>query len=178
MDKGIKITDELANINSSLADKPRVTPYTIPGDYFNQLPENIAKLIAAEGSLPDTKLPYTVPEGYFGALPADALLSAKSENLNYTPAQPKKQFKLPVIHWAAAAALLAVITLGGYIMFIQPRAYDTAMLLASVPGNEIQAYINHNYGIEPAGVTISSTVSSLNVDNTDITKYLNETGWE
>ena len=51
-------------------------------------------------------------------------------------------------------------------------------MLASVPNEEIQDYLQHTYILDVNRIINNNDINKIQVDNTDIVQYLNETGWD
>jgi hypothetical protein len=156
-------------------------PYSVPEGYFDALSNNIYAAIENDimRALPKGALQH-VPVGYFDALPAQLLAAAKESDA------VKKQVKLiPLrrrnanpIRWAAAAVFLMCIGLGSYETFYNRQLPNPENMLASVTNNDIQDYLQGTYRIDIDHITANNDISNLQVDNTDIVEYLNETGWD
>ena len=153
----------------------KTLPYTVPQGYFEALP---GELVARTTTpvLPKA-IPFNIPAGYFETLPAQMLQSAKA---NGNRAIPLKRYNiLKSVKWAAAAILVLGIGLGSYrVFFNMQQISGTESILSSVPNNEIQDYLQHNYIVDIDKIAGNNTVNNMNIDNKDIIQYLNETGWE
>lgn len=119
--------------------------------------------------------PMLVPEGYFGALPEQMLAKIKEQE---QPAKPRTIGLFGSGQWAAAAAVAIIITLGSLMMFLPDRTTSAERELSSIPGVEINDYLQRRYDIDVKQIDPSAEVSNLKVDSKDIVAYLNETGWD
>lgn len=217
MNSANDITEELKNMGSTLAGIPRVTPYSVPAgyfenltgklletaavsdaadpapgwskampyhipeEYFDELTNHIITAVKTENirSVSSTGMPFDVPAGYFEHMPGKMLHAAKK-----THPLPKQTTHIPLgrntfrqIRWAAAAVLLICIGFGGYMAFFMPSG-NTENILASVPNNEIQDYLQHTYILDVNRIISNEDVNNIQVDNKDIIQYLDETGWD
>jgi hypothetical protein len=175
------IQEELKDMGSPLAEVPMEMPYSVPVDYFEQLASGMAgKAREKEGEVPDfgRALPYTTPAGYFDGLAAAMLQKVTAQDKKITVAPDKGVAFFPVIRWAAAAALVAIIGSGAFIMFSGNHETGAERMLAKVPPNEIKEYMQHHYGFDASKVANNTHISNLDVDSKDIVAYLDETGWE
>jgi len=154
-------------------------PYSVPVNYFNELTGNIiAGAFTENADLPE-QLPYTVPAGYFENLPAQILAAAKAESpakkeTKVIPLQKRHIFRQ--MRWLAAAVLILGIGIGSYSIINRGQS-STENMLASVPANDIQDYLQHTDRIDVDRV-LSTDINNLQLDNKDIIQYLNETGWD
>ena len=155
--------------------------FSTPDGYFEGLTDNILSAVKAEHivSVSSKENPYSVPAGYFETLPAQALHAAKKAD---TAAKKNKRISLGrnsfgQIRWAAAAVLLICISFGGYFTFFNP-ASNTENMLANVPNNEIQDYLQHTYIVDVSRIVNNEEINNIQVENKDIIQYLNETGWD
>ena len=179
------ITDDVCFTHPAITGD-KVVPYNVPDGYFEGFADNVMAAAKAAGvfHLDDLnrQMPNSVPAGYFDSLPAQMLQSAK----NAGPAK-KKATTIPLgrgsfrqVRWAAAAVLLVCIGLGGYVSFFSGggRQNGTERMLASVPNEEIQDYLQHTYILDVNRIINNNDINKIQVDNTDIVQYLNETGWD
>ena len=164
----------------------KVMPYNVPDGYFEGFASNIIAAAKA-GSIyqPDNlnrQMPNSVPAGYFDSLPGKMLQAAK-----YASSVKKKTTIIPLgrdsfrqVRWAAAAVLLVCIGLGGYVSFFSGNGHQngTETMLASVPNEEIQDYLQHTYILDVNRIVNNNDINKIQVDNSDIVQYLNETGWD
>ena len=155
-------------------------PYTVPESYFDQLAANITAAASADGLLSDTsrEVPFTVPTGYFEALPAKILAAAKADDQVVKETTVKRTIEFRPGRWAAAAVLLICISAGSYITFFSPGRPNPEKILASVPNNDIQDYLQIAYRPDADQVVSNTEISKIQLDNKDIIEYLNETGWD
>ena len=152
-------------------------PFSVPSSYFEQFAD---KIVTAAKEAPHTgkALPFAAPPGYFEALPGQVLAAAKAT-------ENKKQSKLIPLgriawyrQWAAAAVILFVIGLGSFGFFYNQNAHTPEKMLATVPGADIQDYLQHTYRFDVDRIVTTNPVSNLPVDNKEIIEYLNESGWD
>jgi hypothetical protein len=160
-------------------------PYTLPDGYFEELANNVVAAAKADnnellGNL-SKSMPNSLPAGYFDALPARMLQAAKI-------ASPVKRRATTIplggntfrqLRWAAAAILVVCIGLGSYVSFFSGSGQSgTESMLASVPKEEIQDYLQHSYILDVNRIINNDEINKIQVDNSDIVQYLNETGWD
>jgi hypothetical protein len=160
----------------------KALPYSVPQGYFEDLAGQVLAKTLSKDVMPGLPagLPFTAPLGYFETLPQQLLQAAKQSE----PAVKRTVKKIPLggsytirsVRWAAAAILILFVGLGGVYYFNQP-ASESEKILASVPRNEIQDYLQHTYRIDMERVD-NNDISSLHVDSKEIIQYLNETGWD
>lgn len=181
---------------SSITNDPRINhpgvkgdklmPYIVPDGYFAGFAGNViaAAKVGSADRLDNLnrQMPNSVPAGYFDSLPGKILQAAK-----YASPVKKKATTIPLgrnsfrqVRWAAAAVLLVCIGLGGYVSFFSGngRQNGTETMLASVPTEEIQDYLQHAYILDVNRIVNNNDINKIQVDNTDIIQYLNETGWD
>ena len=160
----------------------KAATYNTPDGYFEKFADNILNIIKAEniGTLISREMPHSLPATYFEGLPAQMLLAAKKSDIakkTATRISLGQRNSFRQVRWAAAAVLLICIGFGGYqTFFSQPQNPEN--MLASVPNNEIQDYLQHTYILDMNRVLSSSDINSIEVENKDIIQYLNETGWD
>lgn len=178
-------------------DQIKIAPYQVPDRYFEHFEQTLSeRLFHSEmeieelpsllGDLRKTQ-PMAVPEGYF------------TENTHHShiiddkPAAKTKTFEHPSVKsirwtsWAAAAAVLFIIGLGGW-HFLSPSGNipkaTFEQKLAQIPKSDIQNYINNNleeFDVNMIENSISQATkndmaaSALSrVSDADIKAYLNE----
>ena len=119
--------EELESLSRLLNSLPKKTPYTVPGDYFTSLSENLIKVGAVEsdttGQEPissvlsglNHKTTYTVPAGYFEDLPARILQGVKHSDREAKVVSINNSRKW--LRYAAAAVVVAFVSLLGFFMF-------------------------------------------------------------
>jgi len=157
----------------------KALPYSIPAGYFEGLNNTIVAAIAADEQMPELpkKTPYITPAGYFETLPEHILLAAKAADTSTKKISLKRRNILLPVRWAAAAVLLITIGLGAYMVFDQPISTPDK-ILASVPNNEIQDYLQGADRVDVDRIVGNNEVSNMQLENRDIIEYLNETGWD
>lgn len=166
------ILSELREMGSPLADVPRRMPYAVPDNYFEQAEANIVDRVTAPLK-EKGELPYSVPTGYFAALPEKVLAASKQADR-----ETRRVAFVPRMQWATAAMLALVISLGGYITFSVQAVNEPERMLASVPANEIQAYVENRYGMGEASAAGDTRLKELPLNKQEIVAYLNDNGWE
>lgn len=164
-------------IEESAGNWGKQLPYNVPDGYFEALPAKIAASVKLDRA--GRKIPFEVPGGYFDLLPAKILLAAKESSQQAARIIPFTRAKIfGAIKWAAAAVLLIGIGIGSYSTF-RSTPNSAEMILSSVPGNEINEYIQHNYRIDADRVVGSnSEINNIQLDKKDIIQYLDENGWD
>jgi hypothetical protein len=169
MDRNSNIThDGLPEFNGKM-------PHSVPEGYFDLLAGSVLQLVKEQedtvNDLPEIALPYAVPQGYFEALPSVLRNRIdESETKIY-------ETRLPGRQWVAAAVIVLAIGIGGGLMWGAGQS-ETERLLAAVPQATLGDYIQKSYGLDPGIVLQNTRVEHLDVKESDIEVYLNETGWE
>ncbi len=180
--EGVKDTiNELAKPDTAPA-WGKAMPQELPAGYFENMAGNIMATVRAEEAADGwpKEMPMAVPAGYFDALPAQILAAAKATvPVKKVPVviPLKKTYAIRNVRWAAAAIMLICVSIGGYVFFNGQHTVPEQML-ASVPANEIHDYLQGAYRIDVDRVMNNEDVSKLQLDNTEIIEYLNETGWD
>ncbi len=183
MSEANNILEELESMNSPLAHMNRHMQFNLPEGYFEQLPAEIMMLKNEsdfKAKFSHYNSPLQVPSGYFEALPGKLLTAVSNEAIateRSAGGKGKRIFFAPQAKWASAAAIALIISLGGYLMFSGNIETQPEKMLSSIPGNEIKEYVQHSYDLDPGNIN-NNNLAQLNVENTDIILYLNETGWE
>ena len=158
----------------------KAMPHSVPEGYFDALAGNIMSAVNAEHlSVSSKAMPYSVPAGYFEALPGQVLHAARAAEPEHKKAKqiPLKPNRFTQIRWTAAAVLLICIGFGTY-QTVFNQAASPEIMLATVPDNEIQDYLQHTYILDVNRVMDGGAVTNIEVENKDIIQYLNETGWD
>jgi len=179
------LPDTIKNINEPeiVPAWGKAVPFGIPKGYFDNLTSDIVAIATAGdfASELSKESPFTVPHGYFEQLPAQILKAAKETDVVAKPAkiiQLKRHNVFRSVQLAAAAIFILFIGVGSYITFFSDGAYNPEKILASVPGNEIQDYLQHTYRIDVDRVVGDNEINNLKLDNKEIIQYLDETGWD
>lgn len=148
-------------------------PYGVPDNYFVQLTGDIVAAATKESMRKET--PYGVPAGYFEQLPEQVLAAAMKEE----SVVPKKRLVIP-LPWRRAVAAVVVMGIGfaGYSVIFKQQATTTDTILATVPNNEIQDYLQVAYRLDAGSLASNNDVANIQVENKDIIQYLNENGWD
>jgi hypothetical protein len=188
MNTNTDIQEELKGMGSPLAGMSQKTPFVVPDNYFDNFGPGISATIKEiENERPlfaGGKLisPGAIPEGYFNSLPERMLEMAR---LKDTPKQktiafnPKPARKATFsVRWAAAAVIIITIGIGSYGFLFSTNETGTDKLLSSVPNKEIHDYLENTYQLDVDKIVSSSTILTMPLDNKDIIKYLDETGWD
>ena len=178
----LQFTIKSLEVPEVIPDWSKTQPFSVPDKYFEELTDNIVAA-ATSGEvirrMPKT-IPLTTPQGYFEALPGSMLVAAKATEISkkgtlIIPLNPKS-FLLPK-RWAAAAIIFITIGLGG-IEFFSAQAPATDKILASVPNNEIQDYLQHSVRFDIDRITGGNEIVNLPLENNEIIEYLNDSGWD
>ena len=175
MDEQLDIKQELQQMGSILGEPVLTIPYVAPVGYFSTLPAEMLQAVKQDAvTMPQTGLPYLVDNNYFSHLPGEMLIAAKKAEHKHT------NISLPMfarVKMAIAAALVCIISFGGYITFMAVQSVNPEQLLSRVDGKYIDDYLMHAYNLN--ATTLQNTeVSTLPVEDKDIVEYLDATGWE
>jgi hypothetical protein len=205
MDNNRDIQDELAGMDSMLAQASRAMPYVVPENYFSGFAAKVSQHIAGGGDYEAArdwgkKMPYSVPEGYFEALPRAisntmAFVDKKDVPEGYfdklpermlqaakAADRPRRAIPFPAtvftqLRWVAAAVLIICISLGGYMAFDGQGDASPENILSSISQSEIQEYLQSTDRVDDERI-VNNTISNLPIGNDEIISYLDETGWE
>lgn len=182
--------------NHSWADSARTLPYQIPAGYFEHLEQELSeRLFHSETEIEElpsllndlrSMRPMTVPEDYFKGNDHSSIIDIKPEVKTKTQEHPSVR-SIRWTSWAAAAAVLFIIGMGGW-HFLNPSGNipkaTFEQKLAQIPKSDIQNYINNNleeFDINMIENSISQATkndmaaSALSgVSDADIEAYLNE----
>ncbi len=172
MSRNNDILNELKELNSPLAELPHSMPFTVPGGYFEQLPNEINT--AKKRGINKT-MPHSVPTGYFESLSQEVLAATQQ------PETPKKRIlQFAPIRWMAAAILIITITIGGY-NFLQPSTPSIKEQLSSVPESDLLAYVQYNideFGPELVEQNITDfSLTTDKIDDNKLQEYLENEVW-
>ena len=158
----------------------KTMPFAVPDNYFSELTDEVTTGGIASG-LPKAT-PFSVPSGYFATLPSQMLEAAKAADVisGQTKIIPLKRTNIfRSLRWAAAAVLFLGIGLGAYQKFYNTQQPNVENMLASVPGNDIEDYVQHTYRIDGDRIAGNNNeINNIQLDNKDIIEYLDETGWD
>jgi hypothetical protein len=161
------------------ADWGKTTPFAIDGNYFELFEEKISLIVTGSKLLQaGMQMSYSVPESYFNNLPG-TLVAATGPKQGATKAR-KWLRGLPIMfprQFAAAAAILVILLSAGVYMLTRP-ATKVENLLATVSKSDLEEYINRNNIDGDAHTQFAESKFLINLDNTAITSYFNETGWD
>ncbi len=163
----------------TVPDWSRSMPFSMPDGYFEGLPGQILSAIHNSNGVDVSKnvIAFTVPDGYFEQMPEKMLAAAKKAGSNSKTIPLKRVVKPWQKNWAAAAILFIIVGLGGYMYFTgQPG--NPERMLANVPANEIQEYLQHNSRMELDHAVGNSETPAMAFESKEIIEYLNESGWE
>lgn len=175
----VRTTIDYLNEVEHVPDWGKTMPFTIPENYFKELPDDI-KANGAVSELSKTT-PYAVPPDYFAGLPSKMLEAAKATDaaIEQPKVIPLKRVnKFRSFHWAAAAVLFLTIGFGAYETFFTAPQPDPENMLSSVPGNDIEDYVERIYRIDGNRIASNSEINNIQLENKDIIEYLDETGWD
>lgn len=181
--RAAEVENELAEIAPSLLEARKSLTYRAPAGYFEENLQNLDFVFAEPKSpvldLIEKKMPFDVPAGYF-------------QNLEVAPPVPQQAKVVPmrtrVMRWAAAAAIIGILSLAGYNYFQQDQeaAYaanrDTAAgqtavvvkdaeletALNQVSLNELETFIENVETPAKKQVTASKASSSIEKELRDI----------
>jgi hypothetical protein len=182
-----EVRKELKNIGSRLADMPQSAPFTLPPGYFEEFAPAILNTVKhldkdEPVSVIAREIPFNdVPKGYFERLPEEILNLAAGKTattLEFVPGPKVRIFRPAFIKWAAAAVLLISIAIGSYDLYLRQNTTGTEKMLSAVPGNELHDYLQSNCTIDIDRVINNNTLKDMHLDNKDIVRYLDETGWD
>lgn len=107
-----EIQDELNEISPVVAGIPRVNTFSVPENYFNELPFNILQLQQSDITPSFAKIsePLSVPEGYFDGLAGSILNKIKSQAIESAAAEIAKLSP-------------TIAAIGNKNIFTTPRSY-------------------------------------------------------
>jgi hypothetical protein len=142
MNKVNEITEELKEMGSVLADMPRVMPYSVPDNFFenfeNSLHEAISETSEAASNTDWGKsMPYEVPDNYFETLTesivANSVHQEKSGTVPYGYFEQLPERMLALAKAEEARTKKAkIISLQGYRMFRQMKWVAAAALILGI----------------------------------------------
>ncbi len=108
--------NELQALSPLLAGLKRDNPFSIPGNYFEQLPAEVLlktdETLSAVLSAAKQVQPFTVPQGYFDSLGDNVLHRIKEQSGAKVIAMPKHRNN--IFKYAAAAVFTGIVALGVY----------------------------------------------------------------
>ncbi len=142
------IEQELRELNSVLAGRPKTLPYRLPAGYFDALPEAILNRAKSENAGDEIstlspllagmnkKMPYSTPEGYFEQLsertgPESPLFGASRVMPNQVPAGYFEEFPESILNSVRAKGSggAKVVSMGGSWVRYAAAAVVTAVLV-------------------------------------------------
>lgn len=149
-------------------------PFESPGPaYFESF---AAQVVAKVQEAPELSKenPYTVPQGYFDSLPGIIVARAKGQ------ASAKK--RVPLFRTARLAASMAFIILVGFGVMKMNSSSSNRQSLSHVSQSEINQYISANLDdfdtdLIINGLASAKTDKTIELSDTEIKAYLDETGW-
>lgn len=184
--QGLSAREELETVSPLLAAVPKKMPFAVPENYFQSLGADLPRIPETE-ELPDLlrqasrQLPYSVPEGYFNSLAGTLLQKVQK------PGGRVVSFGSRMIRYAAAAAIIGLVVLGGIFYFnsgsgldpAQPSGEWVAKKLEKVSNQELEQFINtadvDPNGGELAGKSAREVRNLLNdVTTSELDAFLNE----
>jgi hypothetical protein len=123
------IQEELLEIAPTLAGFPSNNPYSVPGGYFEMLPQTIldriadARLVSGIAAV-GTSNPYSVPEGYFNNLHDSILARVKAESQDSEDVLEELKSISPVL--AGMNKKMPFTVPGGYFETLGEKAIPAA----------------------------------------------------
>ena len=169
------------DVPETVSEWGKSMPFHVPANYFADLSTDIAEQISREESAPLPKvMPFTMPERYFDTLPDQILIAARASGSVKKTAKiiPLRRSNPWLKKWAAAAVILLTIGLGTFELFYSHGSGNTEKILASVPTNDIQDYLQRTYRLDVDRIVSNNELINLPLENKEIIQYLNESGWE
>ncbi|MDB5230153.1 MAG: hypothetical protein JWN76_958 [Chitinophagaceae bacterium] len=73
MEQRTEISNELNDISPAVAALSRITPFSVPDDYFNMLADHLMMMIHETEPAFSRETPFSIPAGYFDNLAAEIL---------------------------------------------------------------------------------------------------------
>lgn len=171
---------EAVQVEITLARLPKQLLFLVPNSYFNNLADTInQRLLAIPAAEEITELSPLLA-GLKGKLPFERPEQFKEQNrkarLIEFPIEKRAEQRIKWTRWVAAAAIVCILSLGGYNFISQPIAsnqYDASIqaALAQIPEQAIRQYLDNNmddydaYSLNANSIKISrrdqATLNSL-----------------
>lgn len=121
MDSYKDIVGEMRAISPLVADIGRSNPYTLPQDYFRELPGIILEKIQDVAVLlPEAANTYKIPENYFDSLPASILSRIKEDKSPAHEVNAELETIAPLLNTLSKAPVFTVPE--GYFEQLRPAA--------------------------------------------------------
>ena len=182
-------TEELNTLSPLLAAIPKLTPFSVPENYFSNLATGLPALVNEEAALPGLlqshtkQMPYIVPDGYFDGLAAQ--VAAKV-------AKPKAKvvsLSARVMRYAVAAALIGVMAVGGIFYLngsrnsLDPDTQSEAWIaqkLKNVTNSDLEAFLRtadtgfNSKGLAQKGNKAEVRQMLRDVSTTELDAFLKE----
>ena len=158
---------ELETLSPLLSSISRQLPFDLPANYFNDLSEqalagvkaiefvneeleNLSPLMSSLKS----KAVYEVPEGYFDTLAGNILSKVKRQR----PAKVVSiGFGKKVMRYAAAAVIVGVMAIGGWLYFSQPKPVPVATAASE---EEMMSFLEND--VTPVAETALNSNAEMN----------------
>jgi hypothetical protein len=182
------VDEELANLSPFLSTIKREMPFSVPQNYFEELPDNVLQSAKAIDFVNDEaenipallkglkdKNVYTTPLGYFENFSDSVLSKIKDE--------PKKAKVISIgsrktwLRVAAAAIVVGIISTVSYYTLNknpQPAVSDPIAALSKVSDDEMNSYLQNQYSpIYDSVITnTNSPLANIDLSNNDDTDDL------
>lgn len=185
MNRRKEILDELVDV-PALAAIDNQGPYKVPEGYFELLPEQILRRVKIENATSakeeieaispllagiSRKMPFTTPVGYFEK--SNSLVGLESESKPQARVikmfQPPRRFRM-----AAAAVVVAIVGLAGWLMFRQPVTTHYAVKSENQIQKELEPRVNQlsdselaNF-VDGAMITTFYTANPVEISEEDV----------
>ena len=145
--EAVTAKDEIAALSPLLSGLSRVTPFTVPAGYFEELSELVPFFAEGETNTEPSsallsslskELPYTVPVNYFQELQSP-VASAQTKNIpaKVVSMEAHKSSK-SWLRYAAAAVVIGFIAVSGFLFFNRSDSAD------SIAGSNSFAWVEKN----------------------------------
>lgn len=136
------IVKELESISTAVANLPLEMPYTVPGGYFERLPEQVLQLVKTDGARPELEelspllaslhgtTPFSVPEGYFDTIRPEMAIPRDQEDhqeeVSSGAVVRSIASRTPWMRMAIAASMIGIIALAAWLMTNRPDGSPAA----------------------------------------------------
>lgn len=153
---------------SFLESLPKVNPYSIDSDYFENLPETLVNRNYLD-SLPK-ETTYELPPNYFQHLP-DQIIQKAKQGRNIHPMRKVS----PIFASISIAASIVMILSISFLFLRAPSSLNTEQKLAMISKSELELYINNNpqeFSDELTYATLDETEVDLNSLEEDVFKQI------
>lgn len=137
---------EILAIGTFEARLSRQNVFSVPGNYFDNLPETILDVVREKADLPQglsAEMPFEVPKGYFDQFAADLQARLKDDvGPKMIPLSSRPAISIQLMRWAAAAILILGVTLGiQQAGTPQSLSQTTKRALSSIPEKALDDYV-------------------------------------